>query len=86
MVTFQKPVTVTRVPGQELLVDIETFKRIWKEWSLGVKSMVYQRAKGPVPAGDLERFRKLETRMDEAWRQVAPFEREVFMIETRRLK
>lgn len=59
-------------------MSLDEFMKIWAQWELGVRSMVYQRAKGPVPAGDLDRFRKLEERMDQAWLKVGPFDRVQF--------
>ena len=55
-------------------MSLDAFARVFKEWELGVQSMEYQKKKsGRIPASDLERFRKLEDRMDEAFRALPPF-------------
>ena len=68
-------------------MSLDAFARVFKEWELGVQSMEYQKKKsGRIPASDLERFRKLEDRMDEAFRALPPFEQETFWEESRRSK
>lgn len=59
-------------------MNIGDFERIHKEWALGVRSMIYQRSKGHIQAGDLDRFRKIEKNMDEAWGRVAVFDQVEF--------
>lgn len=56
----------------------DDFARIHKEWALGVRSMVYQRSKGRIQAGELDRFRSLEQKMDDAWGRLAPFDQVEF--------
>lgn len=63
----------------------EDFRKIHKEWMLGVKSMVYQSKKGRIGPGDLERFKRLEQKMEDVWAQVPPFDKAVFLSEKRRL-
>lgn len=63
--------------------DILAFEKIYKEWRLGLKSMVYRRSKGPIPVSDLEQFRKLERRMDAAWEKVPPFDRATWIAPTK---
>ena len=66
-------------------MTIDSFARVFKEWELGVRSMQYQKTKsGRIPAGDLERFRKLEDRMDTAFLALGPFDQESFWSETQK--
>ena len=72
-------------------VTLDSFARVFKEWELGVQSMEYQKKKlsgtgRGIPASDLERFRKLEGKMDEAFRALPPFEQETFWSEQRSKK
>lgn len=64
----------------------ETFARIFKEWDLRVRSMQYQKDKGRIPQNDLERFRKLEERMDAEFRALPPFAQEDFWSECQEKK
>lgn len=64
---------------------LEEFRKIWKQWDLGVQSMMYQLKKnGRTPAflREQEKFEKgITAKMDEAWRRLAPFEQETFWAE-----
>ena len=66
-------------------MTIDDFSKIYREWALGVRSMVYQRGKGRIQNGELDRFRRLEQKMDEAWIQIKPFDREIFYSEKKEL-
>lgn len=63
--------------------QLDDFKKIFKEWELGVRSMVYQHHKGGRTAAFEREAKKFEegltARLDAAWRKLPPFDQETFV-------